>query len=176
MNGYLQRMTVDKSWYLLQSKPNQDEKAELQLLNQEYEVYRPLAKRLRKYRGKIVEKIESLFPRYLFIRLNTVDDNWAPIRSTVGVSSIVRFGLEPAKVPDQLILDLRFQEGDFSKRAVDLDRFKEGESVLVEEGAFKGLKAVFDCYDNGQQRSFVLLEIMGRLTKLPVNTVNISRI
>lgn len=169
-------MAVNKNWYLLTSKPNQDEKAEHNLLNQGYEVYRPLAKRLRKRRGKVVEIIESLFPRYIFICLDTVNDNWAPIRSTFGVANIVRFGMEPAKVPLQLILDLKFQEDDFSERAIDLDRFKQGESIIIEKGAFKGLQAVFDCYDNSQQRSFVLLEMMGKLAKLPVETISISRV
>lgn len=176
MTDFPLEMTADKHWYLLQSKPNQDEKAEQQLLNQHYKVYRPRAKRLRKHRGKVVEKIESLFPRYLFVHLDTANDNWVSIRSTIGVSGIVRFGIKPAQVPDQLILDLMVQEDDFSERAIDLDRFKAGESVLVEEGAFKGLQAVFDCYDNGQQRSFVLLEMMGKLTRLPVNTTGISRL
>lgn len=169
-------MAVNKSWYLLASKPQQDEKAEQQLENQGYEVYRPLAKRLRKHRGKMIERVESLFPRYLFICLDTTADNWAPIRSTYGVSGIIRFGIEPAKIPTNIIDELKFCEGLFSEKSNDLDRFKQGESVVVEEGAFKGVQAIFDCYDSGEQCSFVLLELMGKLTKLPVNTINISRL
>lgn len=70
----------ERQWYLLTSKPFKDELAEIELGKQGYEVYRPLAQRLRKQRGKLVKKTESLFPRYLFIALNELTDNWAPIR------------------------------------------------------------------------------------------------
>ena len=64
-----------KKWYLLTAKPRKDAYAEEQLNNQQYETYRPLAKRLRRRQGKMVECIESLFPRYLFIRLDKGVDN-----------------------------------------------------------------------------------------------------
>ncbi len=167
-------MGGEKSWYLLTSKPKQDERAEQQLLNQGYDVYRPLAKRLRKQRGKMVTRVESLFPRYLFISLDIVNDNWAPIRSTYGVSGVVRFGMEPAKIPTSVVDDLKRAEGLLSEKAESLDRFKKGEQVLIEQGAFKGLQAIFDCYDSGEQCAFVLIEMMGTLTKLPISTVDIS--
>ena len=169
------KMDVAKSWYVLTSKPKQDEKAEYNLLNQGYEVYRPLAKRLRKYRGKMIEREESLFPRYLFISLDTVNDNWAPIRSTRGVSQIVRFGMEPAKISTELINDLKASEGILSEKATEMDRFKKGETVIIETGAFKGIKAIFDCYHDGQQCVNVLFELMGKMTKLPINVTDISK-
>lgn len=33
-----------------------------------------------------------MFPRYLFVRLTAAVDNFAPIRSTFGVSRLVKFG------------------------------------------------------------------------------------
>jgi len=39
---------------------------------------------------------ESLFPRYLFVQLDIGPQglDWGPIRSTMGVSRLVRFGVE----------------------------------------------------------------------------------
>ncbi len=47
----------------------------------------------------------TLFPRYLFIRPGRGDSgqSWAPIRSAKGVSRLVSFGVEPARVDDGLI-------------------------------------------------------------------------
>lgn len=36
--------------------------------------------------------MESLFPGYLFIQLDQLNDNWHPIRSTRGVNQLVTFG------------------------------------------------------------------------------------
>ena len=167
-------MDNGRNWYLLTSKPKQDEKAEKQLLNQGYKIYRPLARRLRKSRGKMVERIESLFPRYIFIHLDLVEDNWFPIRSTIGVSDFVRFGGEPAKVPSEIVTTLKLQEDEVANKAIDLDRFKRGEKIIVNYGAFKGLQAVFECYEDGEQRSVVLLQMLGKMTKLTVDTVAIE--
>ncbi len=161
-----------KNWYLLSSKPHKDELAELQLANQGYEVYRPLAQRLRKRRGKMVKTIESLFPRYMFICLDRLTDNWAPIRSTIGVSKIVVFGNNPAVVADELIVALRAEESALGSKAIDLDRFKRDDAVLITEGPFKGISGRFLSYD-GEERAMVLLEIMRSKTQLVISPANL---
>jgi transcription antitermination factor NusG len=54
-------------------------------------------------RGRLAEVVEPMFSRYLFIRLDTEHSNWAPIRSTLGVSRLVSFGNRPAPMADELI-------------------------------------------------------------------------
>lgn len=158
-----------KQWYVLTSKPRKDEEAETQLQNQGYTTYRPLAKRLRKQRNKMVIKVESLFPGYLFIELDTVNDNWGPIRSTRGVNNFVRFGQEPASVHTSLIQSLQSQEDTLGEHAIDLDRFHKGDDVIITDGPFKGLTAVFSNYD-GEQRAMVLISLLQqKVTSLPIN-------
>lgn len=62
--------------------------------------------------GVLTVADEPLFPRYLFIRFGRGDSapSWTPIRSTKGVSRLVSFGVEPAKVADRLVDTLRAQE------------------------------------------------------------------
>jgi transcriptional antiterminator RfaH len=153
---------TQREWYLLTSKPHKDQMAEENLRNQDYEVYRPLAKRLHKYRNKMIVRTESLFPRYMFVHLDSgIEDNWAPIRSTFGVGAFVRFGREslPPRVPDDLILTLKAKEDTLGERAIDLDRFHKGDKVVITDGPFKGLEAIFDKYD-GEQRSIILLNLL----------------
>ena len=78
------------NWYLLQCKPRQDERAHLNLMQQNYQVFHPQLVSERVIRGKRQRVQESLFPGYLFIQLSR-DDNWAPLRSTRGVSRFVEF-------------------------------------------------------------------------------------
>lgn len=168
-------VTTERQWFLLTSKPHKDELAELQLRNQGFDVYRPLAQRLRKQRGRVITCVESLFPRYMFIHLNSVTDNWTPIRSTKGVHGLVRFGASnlPTPVPEQLIWQLQAQEKALGQRAIDLDRFHAGDKVVITEGPFHGLQAVFQKYD-GEERVIVLLDILHKTTKYALSPAHLA--
>ena len=62
-------------WYLIQCKPRQDERALEHLERQGFECYRPV-RPVERWRGGRKCTVEaSLFPRYLFIRLDSVNDN-----------------------------------------------------------------------------------------------------
>ena len=148
-------------WYLLTAKPGQDRRAQEQLENQGYTVYRPLARVPRVMRGQRITRIESLFPRYLFIRLNDEVDNWSPIRSTRGVAGFVRFGAWPSVVPDALVEYLRENEHGYEQRAVEIADLKSNTPVRVLGGAFKGYEGIFRKFD-GTERALILLKFLGR--------------
>lgn len=156
-----------KHWHLVHTKPRQEARAAENLGRQGYAVYLPLALALRRRRGKPERLVEPLFPRYLFIRLEPGVDNWAPLRSTFGVSRVVRFGMEAAVVPDALVDALRQRED--ADGVCDLRRPppQAGDRVLIVEGALAGLEGLFEAED-GEQRVTVLLEIVGRATRVRV--------
>ena len=79
-----------------------------------------------------------MFARYLFVRLSTSGNgpSWAPIRATLGVSQLVRFGTRPAKVEDPLVDLLRNRE--LAQPTEPL--FKPGDTVVITEGPFAGLE------------------------------------
>ena len=100
------------SWYLVHTKPRQEKTALQNLELQGYECYLPMLSS-EKLRQRVLSVIdEPLFPRYLFIRLDTglSAKGWGPIRSTKGVSRLVSFGNEPAKIDDRLVHLLHSQE------------------------------------------------------------------
>src|SRR5215210_7146750 len=94
---------LTKGWYLVYAKPRQESVAQTNLVRQGYETYLPLVRQTVKRQGRRVTVVGPMFPRYLFIRLDTQSDNWAPIRSTLGVVSLVRFGQQAPQVPDALV-------------------------------------------------------------------------
>ena len=162
-------MSAKKSWYLLTTKPNQDQRAEDNLKNQGYLIYRPQVKIPKNIRGKRVNRLESLFPRYIFIQLDIEIDNWSPIRSTLGVSGFVRFGLHPAVVPNELISYLKANEDKLETQAVALEEFQLDEKIEVLGGIFKGYEGIFQKPD-GKDRALVLLQFLGsqRTVKVPM--------
>src|SRR3989338_8629396 len=97
-------------WYLLYTKPRSEQVAELNLKRQGYRSYLPFTLERRRHQGTYHLIKTPMFPRYLFIQLNKETDNWSPIRSTKGVTDLVRFGGCPAKVPNDLIETLSQKE------------------------------------------------------------------
>ncbi len=163
----------NKHWRLLMTKPFKEGYAEEQLSNQGYEAYYPLTKRLRKRKNKMQQCVEPLFPKYIFIKLNTTSDDWSPIRSTRGVSHFIRFGEEPAKVSDIIIETLKTEEKKFSDKVFDLDHYHSGQPVMINNGAFQNIEGVFKCYD-GEERAMVLIKILQTTSTLTVRPTEIT--
>lgn len=155
----MQTSSLDgSSWYLLQCKPRQDERAELNLSQQNYVTFRPQLVNERLVRGKRLRTLESLFPGYLFIQLSH-DDHWAPIRSTRGVSRIVEFNHVPALVADQVIEHLRLR----SSKSLDSPpaELEPGEMLQIVHGPLSPLEGVFLSM-LGAERVMLLLQFLNR--------------
>lgn len=150
-----------KSWYLVYTKPRQETLAQENLARQGYGVYLPKLRLMRRRRGKQEAVVEPLFPRYLFIHLDTETDNWGPIRSTFGVASLVRFGAEPAQVPDAFVAHLKAQEGQEGLHEWAEPKLKVGDRVRVAEGPLKGVEGIL-LAKSGQERVMLLLDMLGK--------------
>ena len=157
------------NWYLIQCKPRQDERAEENLQRQGYTCYRPRHSRERLLRGKRQQVEESLFPGYLFIQLSQLD-NWAPLRSTRGVSRVVSFGNQPLAVDAGLIETLR-QRGSVTPAPL----LNAGDKVRINHGAFEELEAIFLCMD-GNERVILLMNILHREQKVRVPLSSIHKL
>lgn len=147
-----------QAWYLIHTKPQQEYLARDNLERQGYEVYLPLTTVLRRRRGRSIPAQGPVFPRYLFIHLSDESDNWKPIRSTLGVQCLVRFGERPARVPDELIDTLRSRETEDGLLPAANTEPEPGESVRISHGPFEGYTAIFESR-SGKERVFLLLQI-----------------
>ena len=156
-----------RAWYLVQSKPRNELRALENLVRQGYETYLPLMEVERLQRGKLLKKMEPLFPRYLFLHLEEGNDNWGPIRSTMGVAGLVRFGQAYAVVSDEVLAAVRARTQGVKKAL-----FASGDSIRVVSGPLLGLEGVFEITD-GEQRSFVLLEFMQKQQRVSVSTADL---
>jgi transcriptional antiterminator RfaH len=155
------------NWYLVHTKPRQEGMALENLQRQGYTCYLPTLPVEKVRRKQMVWVEEPLFPRYLFIQLGVglESKSWSPIRSTLGVSTLVRFGMEPAKVDPSLIEGLRAHEQAFKETPQKL--FEVGQKVVVTQGPFAGVEGIFQMRD-GQQRVMVLIELMSKKVPLSV--------
>jgi transcriptional antiterminator RfaH len=161
-------------WYVVHTKPRQESRALLNLESQGYECYLPQFTKQKLYAGAIELAQEPLFPRYLFIRLDSTQSgkSWGPIRSTLGVSRLVTFGTEPARV-DSVLIDLLKQHSQNTDDA-PTKLYHSGERLLITEGAFAGLSAIFQM-DDGESRAMVLIELLSKPTRLTLPLTSLSK-
>jgi len=157
-----------KSWYLIHTKPKQESVAKENLLRQDYRVYLPMAVTRRKKGGRTTRKVEALFPRYLFIHLDDSTDDWAPIRSTIGVTELVRFGIIPAKISEDLFETIKKRENEKGIHELQAGDFQEGQQVRIVEGPFEGYEAIFKS-KSGQERAILLLNIAQNMSKIQID-------
>lgn len=144
--------------YSVQCKPRDDHRALEHVERQGFSCYCP-TRRLEKLRqGRKVEIRESLFPGYLFVQLDKVNDNWFPIRSTRGVIQIVRFNEHPLPVNDEIVEMIRQRLASGEPRVPYLE---PGERVLVSDGCFADVDAIFVA-DGGKNRVMLLMNIVHR--------------
>lgn len=155
-------MGLPRAWYLVLTKPRAEEQARAQLLNQGYEVWLPLLTSWRKVTGGAwTQKTSPFFPRYLFVRPSHEGQSIAPIRSTLGVSALVRFGIEPARLDESLFADLqRLVDAHAQRPDLRTSPFSAGENVSVTAGPLAGLEGIVT--RSALERVTVLLQILGR--------------
>lgn len=161
-------------WYVVHTKPRQERCALLNLEQQGYECYLPLMAAEKLCQGVLTVVDEPLFPRYLFIQLDSTASgkSWVPIRSTKGVSRLVTFGSEPAKVDGQLIELLRTRDSQAGWQPQRL--FAPGERVVVTKGPFAGVEAAYQMSD-GESRVMVLIELLSRTVQMVVSPAGLRK-
>ena len=157
------------NWYAVHTKPRQEATAEQNLQRQGFAIYSPktLVRKLK--RGKWVKVVEPLFPRYLFIQVDPDQQSLAPVRSTIGVAGLVRFGQQLRPVPDAVITFLQQAENPETRQHhADEWPHHSGDAVQVLEGPFKGLTAIFQAATS-EDRALLLIDLLGRQ-----NTVDVA--
>ena len=118
------------AWYAVQTKPRQERVAEDNLARQDYTTYLPRLKTSKHRRGQWVDVVEPLFPRYLFIHVDPDEHSIAPVRSTLGVANLVRFGHRLKPVPTRVIDYLKQHEDPATHELADpAPRFTKGQRL-----------------------------------------------
>lgn len=154
-----------RAWYLVYSKARQERKALENLTRQGYTVYMPRVRTRRRIGSRMRPVVEPMFPRYLLIHLSDESDDWGPIRSTLGVSNLVRFGGVPARVPDALVDGLRARDDADGIQELPEPVLEQGDRVHIVDGLMAGYEAIY-CARSGSERVVVLLEIAQRSARI----------
>ncbi|MBO6810499.1 MULTISPECIES: transcription/translation regulatory transformer protein RfaH [Marinobacter] len=156
------------TWYALQHKPAQGDRALQHLQNQDIACFYPKISVERIKGGKRSKKLEPLFPGYLFVNLEQTDPMWSKLRSTRGVLRIVGFANKPAPISDSVIRHIKESLDSVAGQG----GIKAGQAVQLNEGPFEGINAIFQSY-HGEARAIVLINFMQKqqTVRVPVSAL-----
>jgi transcription antitermination factor NusG len=155
-------LDAGERWFLVNSLPRCETKAEIHLGLQGFRTHVPRVIRTVRHARQLRTSHSPLFPSYLFIVINLDRDRWLSIQSTIGVRSLFMSDKRPIPVPRGVV------EGLAERGRADhggLDGLKTGQRVRMTSGPFTGLIGTLDFLDE-KGRVRVLLDIMS--TKVPV--------
>ena len=148
-------------WYLAYTKPRQEEIAKINLEQQGFEAYLPLYKKFKKTEQGPIGIFEPMFPRYIFFRPANPGQSISTVRSTKGITTLVRFGFEPAVIDEDLLRRIRQLEEDRNHATLlELSNLKAGQAVRIKHAALGGVEGLIQSVSS--KRVAVLLEILGR--------------
>ena len=147
-------------WYVVHSKPQEEQKALHNLQKQGFECFLPMLTLEKVIRGKVKAVTKPLFSRYLFVQTQSQNQNFSVIKYTLGVHRLVSFGPLPSQVSDTLISAIRSLEYLLlSENNGPRPLIHTGDNVLIVQGPLKGLSGIFQ-EESGTKRAFVLIELL----------------
>jgi transcriptional antiterminator RfaH len=164
------------SWYAIQSRPKQEDRANGNLLASNVQTFSPQIRKLRPnpYLRAPSYEIKSLFPSYIFARFD-VNTMLRKVWFTRGVSRVVCVAGVPAEVDDEIISLIR------SKIAADGfveigDSPRVGDMVTIENGPLRGLVGILEREVTGVDRVLILLAAISYQGNVIIGKEHIKRV
>ena len=161
-------------WYVVQTRPNNEARAEINLKRQGFTTYLPCYQRQRRHARRTDIVVRPLFPRYLFVQLDLARDQWRSVQSTFGVSALVAVGDRPAPLSSEVVEEIHAREGADGFVVLGLPPgLKPGASVRMIDGLFADYQGVLDRIGD-ERRVSVLLSLLGRQVRVFVSAASVA--
>jgi len=149
-------MKEGRKWYLVYTKPRNEDALEKKFAGLGFEVLNPRVKERRCVRRRAVETVSPLFPCYLFIRFD-IFRNFRLVKYSRGVRKIVGSENCPTPVAEDIISSIeRRTEGGLITFGREV--FSAGDAVQIKAGPFEGFDAVFEKEIKDTERVSILLK------------------
>jgi transcriptional antiterminator RfaH len=161
------------SWYVVQSKPREEERALYFLKERGLETYLPRME-VAKIRGsKSVRKEKPLFPGYLFCRFNK-EESVAHVRWTKGVKRILPQNVNPIPVEDEVVKtihSLQQKDGIIRKQLL-----QKNDRIRIARGPMKDVLGIFEYWTSDRGRVRVLLNFVNYQASVNLHYSFIERV
>jgi transcriptional antiterminator RfaH len=148
------------SWYVIYTKPKQENRAEHNLIGWGLETFAPQyrERHQNKFAIAISYTVKPLFPRYIFARFQA-SKLLHKILFTRGICRVVGFGENATSVDDEVIATLKSKLGEDGYVRLE-ENIESGDQVVVKEGPLKGLTGICQKDIKDSTRVRILLDVI----------------
>jgi transcriptional antiterminator RfaH len=169
-----QPTTALNHWYVVQTKPKQETRAELNLRNWGLQVFAPKIRErcVRRVSGPTPYSVSPLFPCYIFAKFDA-EALLQKVDLTRGVHHVVRFAGCAASVPDDVIAAIESRTEDGFVRIAEPC---PGDTVQIVEGPLRRLTGIFERELSGTERVLILLSTLGCQARVKISKAFIQKI
>jgi transcriptional antiterminator RfaH len=106
-----------------------------------------------------------LFPTYVFVR---IIDRWHAASRAIGVVRLIMAGEHPARLPEEVMEEIRSREGRDGYVKLAQRTLKAGARVRIISGQFQGHIGLYDG-QSAKERERVLLDLLGRSVRVELS-------
>jgi transcriptional antiterminator NusG len=139
--------------------------------------------------GKRQQVQRKVYPGYILVRMDLMDESWGAVRNTPGVTGFVGATSRPSPLTLEEVVKIlaptlqktaptgpRGSSASPDKPQVALVEYETGESVTVMDGPFATLPATISEIDPVHQKLHVLVSIFGRETPVELSFSQVSKL
>lgn len=169
----LDQPKTELSWWVVQTKPQGEALAIEHLHEQNFTTYCPMYQK-ETLRGRQVKVATApLFKRYVFVLADRMAQQTVhTIRSTRGVSQLIKVGEQPTLVKASIIAEIKALETEHLNQVKH--HFTYNDQVVISQGIYQGLEAIYKM-DKGLERAVVMLNLLQRDTQLTLNKTQLKK-
>lgn len=160
-----------EQWYTLHTKPKAEYQLASVLQRRGIQVYLP------ELPAAPDTPTKPFFPCYLFSKIDFEQISITQLLWTPGLRRIISFDDQPVPVPAEIIDLIRekLSEVEAAQAAVTCP-FQKGDPVKITEGPFRDMVAIFDGSTPSSERVRVLLDILGRASRVQVDRSQLEEV
>ncbi|MCS7228977.1 MAG: KOW motif-containing protein [Candidatus Kryptonium sp.] len=168
---------MDLSWYVLQTKPKQENLVELYLNSANIEVFNPKIQEIRIVKEKRKKVIVPLFPNYVFAKLKP--SLFDLVIYTRGVRKILGVNGKPKPIKETIIEEIK-ERVNWNNHIYIPDKpetdseLRPGDYVVVINGPLKGFIGIIEKINN--TRAIVMLISMDYQVKADIHKFLLCKI
>lgn len=159
-------------WYVIQVRTGTEEQIRLQCeqkisLEVMERCYIPYYEKMRKYEGTWHTEQKLLFPGYVFLIGNNIDDIFWSLKKVIGLTKLIGTGREIVPLTEQEIQLLQRLGND--TELVEMSQgIIQGDRTIITSGPLQGMEGCIRRIDRHKRIAFLELEMMGRLVETQV--------
>ncbi|NDP61466.1 transcription termination/antitermination NusG family protein [Polaromonas sp.] len=155
----------EQGWYVAYTQPQREQLAQINLTLQGFEAYLCQYKTFKKSPDGLMAVLQPMFPRYIFFRPTHAGQSISVVRSTRGISFVLRFGLIPALLkPEELRMIKALESAQNQVDVGETSPFQPGLRVRLQNCGLNGLEGLV--HSVSSKRVTLLIQLLGREKKL----------